>query len=103
MLKKILFLFLLIITSSCSLPKDWNWGIRPRPVGNFSSLPSTDTIYGQGFREGCMAGWRAVSKGLLGDVKVKFDAQMMMNNKDYSGGWTDGYNYCVDTLDHDVP
>jgi len=102
MLKKILLLFIIIFTNSCGIPKSWDWGIKPRPFG-MSGLPETDTEYGKGFREGCAAGLKAVSIGLMGDMKTKFDGQKMIEYQDYSTGWSDGYDYCIDFLDWGVP
>ena len=50
-----------------------------------------------------MAGWKTTSKGLLGDIKVGFNAQMMENNLDYSTGWSNGYDHCVNTIDWELP
>ncbi len=102
MLKKIFIIILLISLPAC-LPSSWNWGLKPRPFQGTKGFPDTSTFYGKGFRDGCSAGWKTTSKGLLGDIKVSFDAQMMENNRDYSTGWSNGYDHCVNIMDWELP
>ena len=103
--KKILLLILLSASlSSCNPPpRNWNWDIKPRPLGGLKGVPSADTDYGKGFRDGCSAGLKTTSKGLLGDIKVHFDPEMISKNTDYSVGWSDAYQYCVDVMDWELP
>ena len=106
MLKKFSFL-LIIFLSACSLfaepmPKSWQWGIKPRPLSGIKNFPSAETEYGKGFRDGCTSAWDAVSKGLLSDLKPKFDFKRLQKSPDYNTGWWDGYEQCTYILDWDV-
>ena len=106
--KKFTLLAIVIFAlSSCSLiaepmPKSWKWGAKPRPLTGVANFPSADTDYGKGFRDGCQSAWDAVSKGLLGDIGVKYDFRRMKQSSDYDTGWNDGYEQCTYILDWDV-
>ncbi len=104
------FFLLLIITSlsSCSLfvepmPSSWNWGAKPRPLTGIKNFPSTESEYGKGFKDGCGAGWEAVTKGLLGDINDKrFDYKRHIKSPDYNNGWWDGYEQCTYVVDWEI-
>ncbi len=85
------------------MPKTWNWGARPRPLTGVANFPSADTDYGKGFKDGCSAGWDAVSKGLLSEFTGKeIDPSKLGTSSDYSTGWFDGLEQCTYILDWDV-
>ncbi len=85
------------------MPKTWNWGVKPRPLTGVRGFPEADTEDGQGFKDGCGAGWDSVSKGLLSDKNGRgVDPKRMGSNPDYSNGWWDGFEQCTYILDWDV-
>lgn len=102
-----ILLAFLILNSSCSLlvepmPKSWDWGIKPRPLTGVKNFPSADTEYGKGFRDGCYSAWDAVTKGLLGDLRARYDFKRKQKSPDYDSGWWDGYEQCTYIVDWDV-
>ena len=94
--------------TSCSLfiesmPKSWNQGLKPRPLTGVRGFPSAETEYGKGFKDGCNAGWDAVSKGILADLNDRrYDFRRMQKSPDYNTGWWDGHEQCTYILDWDV-
>ena len=108
MYKKLSILIFSLLVFSCnpfpeSLPNDWKWGVRPRPLTSVGGFPSAKTDYGKGFKDGCAIGWKATLHGPAGDIKAGFDAVMLVKNSDYANGFDDGYNHCVNSVDWDVP
>ncbi len=107
-LRKISILTLFLFLTSCgifvdSMPKSWNWGIRPRPLTGVRGFPEADTDYGKGFKDGCGAAWDAVSKGLLSDFAgERYDFKLNSKSADYDNGWWDGMEQCTYILDWDV-
>ena len=76
MYKKLSILVFSLLVFSCnpfpeSMPKDWNWGFRPRPLTAVSGFPSAKTDYGKGFKDGCHSSYDVVTKGLLSDINQK--------------------------------
>lgn len=104
MIKKILVLLIFITIVACdSTPKDWNWGLRPRPFKGFRGFPSAKTDYGAGFKQGCEIGLNSVTKGILSSyVGNEFDPNRVARNEDFRTGWWDGYEQCVYIVDWDV-
>lgn len=104
MIKKLVYLPLLILLTYCdSMPKDWNWGFRPRPFSGLSGFPSANTDYGAGFKDGCAIGWSSVAKGAVTDfMPMRLNTKQITKNVDYRSGWWDGYEQCVYIYDHDV-
>lgn len=104
LLKYYLLIILIFCTSCANPPKSWGWGVlRPRPLSGMSNFPDVDTEYGKGFRDGCGAGFDAVSKGLLSDIHGKgYDFKRMKKSPDYNLGWFDGLEQCTYIMDHDV-
>lgn len=100
------FLMMLLLTSCNAfwepMPKSWKWGLKPRPTTGIRGFPSTDTDYGKGFQDGCVAGWDAVTKGLLADLKAKFDYKRYVKSGDYANGWGDGIEQCTFITDWDT-
>ena len=107
-LGKLFLLAMLLLTCSCggiiyeSMPESWNWGLKPRPLRGVASLPEIDTIYGKGFKDGCLTGWEAVSRGLLGDLQATYDFKRAQKSPDYDTGWWDGMEHCTYLIDWDV-
>jgi len=105
-LKNSLIFSILLANSSClfvePMPKSWHWGLQPRPLTGVKNFPPADTEYGKGFRDGCYSGWDAVSKGLLGDLKARYDFKRRQKSADYDTGWFDGLEQCVYITDWDV-
>ncbi len=104
MIRKLFYLSLLFIAISCdSMPKDWNWGMAPRPFNGMSGFPSANTDYGAGFKEGCIIGWQAVGKGLMSDfLPATLNPDKIVKSADYRVGWWDGHEQCVYVSDWDV-
>lgn len=107
-MKKSLMLTLLTLQlSACSLiiepmPKDWNWS-GPRPLTGVKNFPSASTPYGQGFRDGCVSGFKAIAKGLITDVNSgAYDYRRFKKSAYYNTGWWDGFEQCTYILDNDV-
>ncbi|MBU6141341.1 MAG: hypothetical protein KGP29_07325, partial [Proteobacteria bacterium] len=65
-------------------------------------FPDTDTNYGKGFQDGCVAAWDAVTKGLTADLKPKFDYKRYVKSPDYNLGWGDGIEHCTYINDWNV-
>ena len=85
------------------MPKSWKCGAMPRPLTGVKGLPSADTAYGQGFKDGCGSAWDAVAKGLLGEFnKHNIDSKRLVNDSDYNTGWEDGIEHCTYMLDWNV-
>lgn len=99
---------MLFTVASCEtlvepMPKSWNWGAKPRPLNGVRNFPEANTDYGQGFRDGCGAGWDAVARGLLTDFNGKgIDPARIGSNADYSTGWFDGFEQCTYVLDWNI-
>ncbi len=97
---------ILLVNSSCifwePVPKSWRWGFKPRPLTGIKNFPSADTEYGKGFRDGCSSAWDVVAKGLLGDVKGRYDFKRRQKSSDYDSGWGDGLEQCTYIIDWDV-
>ena len=93
--------------SSCVLfyekpPKGWP-AIEARPLVGISGFPSTDTVYGTAFRDGCMSAWDAVTRGLASDLVAKgIDSKIAATDVDYRSGWWDGFEQCTYIVDWDV-
>ena len=107
MFRKTFFILMLTTLCSCSLfgesmPDGWNWGMKPRPLTGVRNFPPADTEYCKGFKDGCTSAWDAVAKGLLSDVKGKYDYKRMLKSSDYNTGWWDGYEQCTYIIDWDV-
>ncbi len=100
--KKIIYLLLLFLTFCDSMPKDWEWGMQPRPFNGLDGFPSAKTEYGAGFKNGCQIGWNSVGMGLMTEFMPKLDPELLVKSTDYRIGWWDGYEQCVYTYDHDV-
>jgi hypothetical protein len=103
-IKKSIYTLIFILTIGCdSIPKDWEWGIRPRPLNGLDGFPSAKTEYGAGFKEGCGFGWSTVNKGLMSDfTPMTMDTKKITKSSDYRAGWWDGFEQCVYTSDWDV-
>ncbi len=111
-MKQIINILIIIIfflfQSSCSAiwdpnPKGWNWGLRPRPAIGIRNFPPADTEYGKGFKDGCIAAWGAITKGVIGDAtKAQYNYDRMKRNPDYNTGWFDGLEQCTYINDWDV-
>lgn len=103
-MKKFLQIITLLIAVSCdSMPKDWEWGMRPRPFNGLSGFPSTKTEYGAGFKEGCSVGWSTVNKGMMSDfMPGKLSPKRITQSSDFRTGWWDGFEQCVYVSDWDV-
>jgi len=84
------------------MPNSWNWGIKPRPTTGMRNFPSADTEYGKGFKDGCASAWDAVARGLLSDLKAKFDYKRLQKSSDYGTGWWDGYEQCTYIIDWEI-
>ncbi len=100
-------ILILLFLASCNafwepMPKGWNWGLKPRPTTGVRGFPSGDTEYGKGFKDGCIAAWDAVTKGLTGDLKAKFDYKRFTKSPDYGTGWGDGIEHCTYITDWNV-
>ena len=85
------------------MPKDWNWGMKSRPLTGVKNFPSAKTEYGKGFRDGCKSAWSAVSKGMAAGFEVRYDYKRLRKNSDYAVGWNDGIEQCTYIVDWDVP
>jgi len=102
------FLFILLINCSCNLffqpmPSSWKWGLKPRPLTGVANFPSSDSEYGKGFRDGCVAGWDSVGKGVITDLKQVYEYKRLKKSPDYNTGWFEGYEHCTCILDWEVP
>lgn len=86
------------------MPKSWNWGVfQPRPLIGINNFPETDTLYGQGFKDGCLVAFNAITKGLPSDMlESKYDYKRMKKSPDYDTGWWDGFEQCTYIYDWDV-
>ena len=104
MYKNFLYILLLSCLFACdSLPSDWEWGSRPRPLNGVSGFPSAKTEYGRGFKDGCGIGWSSVGKGLISDfMPMELNTKLITQSADYRTGWWDGFEQCVYILDWDV-
>jgi hypothetical protein len=104
MKKALVITILLSFLTSCyeSMPKSWNWGMKPRPLTGVRGFPEADTDYGKGFRDGCTNGLISSGKGWTDTLQNQLNPVMMVGNPDYSSGWTDGFDQCVYILDWDV-
>lgn len=104
MIKKLIYLTLLLALTYCdSMPKDWNWGLKPRPLNGLSGFPSAKTDYGLGFKEGCAIGMSTVGAGLMSDFTAKkLNVEDISKSADYRNGWWDGFEQCVYIIDWDV-
>ena len=110
MLKKIssyLLLTLSIFCYSCvpfsSMPKDWNWGLRPRLTSGTQYFPSASTPYGKGFRDGCSNAMKASNKGAPAFFGTQIDFAMSKKYQDYNQGIVDGSDHCTNMVDWEVP
>ena len=110
MLKKISSYLLLILSIFCyscvpfsSMPKDWNWGLRPRLISGTQYFPSANTPYGKGFRDGCSNAMKATNKGAPAFFGAQIDFDMLKKSKDYSSGIVDGSDHCTNMVDWIVP
>jgi len=102
----IISIFTLTFISSCSLffdqPKGWP-KFEIRPISGTKNFPDPKTDYGEGFRDGCGAGWDAVSKGALSDFNSKkVNSVKAVKSSDYDTGWFDGLEQCTYIIDWDV-
>ena len=104
MIKKIIQTSILFLVISCdSMPKDWEWGMRPRPLNGMSGFPSAKNEYGKGFKDGCGIGWSTVNKGTMSDFTPMYlDTKRITGSADYRSGWWDGFEQCVYISDWDV-
>ncbi len=104
MIRSFICLLLLFLITNCdSMPKDWNWGIRPRPLNGMSGFPSAKTDYGAGFKEGCGIGWSSVNHGLMTEfMPMRLNTKKITKSADYRAGWWDGFEQCVYVSDWDV-
>lgn len=107
LLQKIILLTAVFFTSSCyvffdPMPKNWDWGIKPRPLRGVRGFPDASTPYGTGFKDGCAAAWDTTTRGLLGDMKAKYDFKRSQKSGDYESGWWDGMEQCVYITNWDV-
>ena len=106
-MKSLPSILILLLLTSCNalwepMPKSWNWGMKPRPTTGIRGFPPADTDYGKGFQDGCVAAWDAVSKGLTGDLKPRFDYKRYTKNADYGNGWGDAIEHCTYIYDWNV-
>jgi hypothetical protein len=104
MIKKTILTALLFLTFSCeTMPKSWNWGIKPRPFSGIRNFPPSDSEYGQGFKDGCGSGFDVAAKGLLADFNErKYDYKRTIKSPDYDKGWFDGLEQCTYIIDWEV-
>lgn len=98
----ILLLFLLCSCVVDTIPKSWDWGARPRPITGTRGFPEANTEYGIGFKDGCVAGFDAVSRGILSDLKTSYNYNRVKKDASYEAGWTDGLEQCTYIMDWDV-
>ena len=61
------------------MPSSWKWGLKPRPLTGVANFPSSDSEYGKGFRDGCVAGWDSVGKGVTTDLKQVYEYKRLKN------------------------
>jgi hypothetical protein len=110
MLKSLAPYFYLVISIFCcscvpfsSMPKDWNWGMRPRLISGTQYFPSTSTPYGKGFRDGCSNAMKAVNKGAPAFFGAQVDFAMSKKYSDYNQGMSDGSDHCINMINWEVP
>ena len=107
-MNKILLIILALNLGSCriffdGMPTNWEWGFGTTPLTGTRNFPSADTPYGQGFRDGCKSGLKAVSKGFLADShNGVYDYRRFKKSADYNTGWWDGFEQCTYILDNAV-
>ena len=104
MYRKIILLLISTFLISCdTVPDDWNWGIRPRPAVGSTGLPSTESDYGKGFKNGCEFAWNQHGRGMLEHLSVTIDYDSISNrHPDYMDGWWDAQEQCTYILDNDT-
>ncbi len=110
MLKNSSLYFWLVICIFCcscvpfsSIPRDWNWGIRPRLTSGTQYFPSTSTPYGKGFCDGCSNAMKATNKGAPAFFGAQMNFEMSKKYPDYNQGMVDGYDHCTNMVDWEVP
>ncbi len=105
--RNILALLAILFCCNCQLfaekmPASWNWGAKSRPLTGVRGFPEADTDYGKGFKDGCAASFKAVSKGYLTDATPMIIDPKKIGTPDYSTGYEDGSEQCTYILDWDV-
>jgi len=110
MLKKISTYLILVLAMFChscvpfsSMPRDWNWGLRPRLISGTQYFPSASTPYGKGFRDGCSNAMKSTNKGATSFFGAQIDFAMLKKYQDYNQGMVDGADHCTNMVNWEVP